>query len=139
VADSQYRSEIEAAHARIRQLEEELARHREEPAARLADLIRERAMLAQQAAPTLTTRELSIHNAVLLVFATAAVCFVTLMFWWWALLAAIVAVAVRVFLARTARRRAAGYARQVAAIDAQIASVQRALGTESSTLDHGAA
>lgn len=128
MTDGAYRGEIEAAHARIRQLEEELAVHRGGPAARLAELRRQRAAIAALASPKLTRREMAVSNTVFLVFASAAFCFVLLMFWLWALLAALLAIGVRGVLAKVAAKRAARHAPELAAIELQLAALEREMG-----------
>jgi uncharacterized membrane protein len=124
VARDSYRSEIEAAHARIRQLETELARHQGAPSERLVSLRQQRAEVAQLARPRLTRLERAINDSVFLAASATAVS-LGLMASTFALLALCVAVAVRFYFSSVGERRATPHRRELQRLDAQITRLER--------------
>jgi hypothetical protein len=123
VAGDSYRSEIEAAHARIRQLETELARHRGMSSEQLASLRQQRDAVALLAKPRLTRLERAINESVFLAASATAVC-LGLMMSPLALLAAVVAVGVRLYFSSVAERRISPHRRELLRLDAQIARAE---------------
>ena len=124
MARDSYRSEIEAAHARIRQLEAELARHRGPPAEMLASLRRQRDEVARLAARSLTRLERAVNDSVFLAASATAVS-LALMMSTFALIAAAVAVGVRLYFSGVAERRAVPHRRELLRLEAQIARLER--------------
>ncbi len=125
MGDGAYRSELEAAQARIAHLEGELALRDSDPkAVRLAALTRERDIVATLAMPNLTRLQSWLSNTTFIAFAAMAATLGMVGIWSFAGLCAAVAVGVRIVFTRTAQTRAATYARRLAAIDTQILALE---------------
>ena len=125
MTEGAYRSELDAAHARIAKLEDELARRDLDPTAvRRAALARQREIVAALALPNLTRVQLGVSNATFITFAAMAVGFGLLGLWLFAVLCGSLAIGIRIVFARSAQGRAVTYARRLAAIDEQIAALE---------------
>lgn len=125
MAHDAYRSELEAAQARIATLEEELGlRRRDARAVRLAALARERETLATLAMPHLTRAQTVLSTVTFVAFLTVAVGAAMAGQWPLAGLFTLIAIGVRVFFVRTAQARAANFARKLETIDLQILALE---------------
>ena len=123
MAGDSYRSDIEAAHARIGQLETELAVHQGAASERLAVLRQQRDAVVPLAKLRLTRTERAINEGVFLAASATAVC-LGLVMSTLALLAAGVAVGVRLYFSGVAERRASPHRRELLRLDAQIARLE---------------
>jgi hypothetical protein len=122
--DGAYRSDLEAAQARIAKLEADLDERNSDPAgARRRALVRERDVLAALAQSGLIRSRLVLGQATTAILAVLALLFALAQIWIAAALGMSAALLAHAIFTQSARARRAYYAKRLAGVEEQIAAL----------------